>query len=215
MRERDIARLQTIGWLLAFYMLIAWSIAPAEEPPVERIEEIALNLPVHVGAIMQMPTEALAQPEPWELWLQETLGASDYTVELAAAISGSEAITGLPEEQRADFAALTCAVLYKESRLRHTENGKVKRGDGGKAIGVGQIHRSPWQKHYSEGLGRDVNLDLLADNVLVCQLLLIRGGWNVLPVKQVASYYNTGRRGASNGYGTLVAELWNEIKESE
>jgi len=217
-RRLRVMRSLCVVALFAVFALLALIVRGHATDVDARMVELELQLPRFESGIMAMATDALAveQPEPWELWLTDTLGISDYVILLAAAISGNAAIMSLPVDQRADFAALNCAVLYKESHMRHfTDGGGVKRGDGGRAIGIGQIHRSPWQRYYSDELGREIDLDLLADNVEVSAWLLIRSGWNELPVEQVASYYNTGKRGSSNDYGTLVAELYEEIRNAE
>lgn len=82
-------------------------------------------------------------------------------------------------EYASEYTGVAECVLYGlgyvESRNQHYDaDGSVKRGDGGKARGWGQIHHSPWEAWASEQLERDVDLDVLQDNVLVAALIIKR-----------------------------------------
>jgi hypothetical protein len=152
-------------------------------------------------------------PDPWSLWLADSVPTDNgYMPEtLYNAINDAVEFTGV------DGAAL-CATLFAESRLCHYRNKKVIRGDHGKAIGMAQIHRSPWQKYYSFnpefGEKRKVDLDELYDNVMVCALILKRGGYDATDQKaqqHAFGYYNTGHECVTR-YSLAVNRLANEIR---
>lgn len=143
--------------------------------------------------------------EPWYPWLMRR----DHSDGLAEAVR--DAAYG------ADVSgAAILATLWHESRLMHVGgDGRVKRGDGGRAIGIGQVHRDPWEAHFTKETGVEFDLDEMYDNVLACALILKRGGWEpgVRVCKQEAySYYNTGRRGVVTGYGRRVHRTEQEIE---
>ncbi len=163
------------------------------------------------------PPSVEAEPEPpapWFTWLETKLDTDAYWVNLCIAIDDATDLVDEPD--RADFAAAICATLWQESGCKHySKSGKVKRGDGGRAIGAAQVHRSPWQKHYTEILERDIDLDYLHDNIEICARLLLRGGWGDAPNKEVFTYYNSGDRGWVNGYGRSVNALYEKIRSYE
>ena len=136
--------------------------------------------------------------EPWRrfiMYLAPTdAGYMHATLEraIADAVARPHAIVDAPA---------ICAVLLQESGLRHTDRqGRIVKGDGGRAIGIGQIHRKPWEKYYSFSPEfyewRAVRLDDLYDNVAVCALIIARGGWQADDTESqlhAYAYYNSGK----------------------
>lgn len=171
------------------------------------------------------PDEA---PPAWWAWLRAHPPAdgacaplpSDGFCELAAAIAAAALASGVDGEA-------ILAVLNSESGVQHYRKGKVLRGDGGRAIGIGQVHRKPWESYYShnaaEGVLRAIRLERLDDNVLVCALILKRGGWrageDAAQARLAAyAYYNSGRDwneapAAAQRYATVVDGLERIIRE--
>lgn len=177
---------------------------------------LVLLLPSSCGA----STEGF-EPDPddpgWVYWMAARNDWSEaeewYFRQLVESVKDASEATGVSCE------ALV-AVLDKEASLRHytcdTKSCSVKTGDGGDAIGIGQIHRSPWQKFYSKELGRAVYLDDLHDNVEVCARILLRGGWTAddpTAQKRAYGYYNTGKSGVINRYARTVYSRVLEVKE--
>jgi len=167
-----------------------------------------------LGKLVVSPAYPPLEDEPWHLWLMGHL----HEPGLADAVQAAQIATDI------DGAAIL-ATLWHECRLRHTfADGSTRLGDrrvrpDGKvvwlAIGVGQVHRSPWEKHFSDELGYKLSLDDLSDNVLVCALIIKRGGWEKSDgtSKQMAySYYNTGKRGIVTRYGQKVHGTQVEIE---
>ena len=115
--------------------------------------------------------------------------------------------------------AFLLAVGKLESHNQHyTPGGAVKRGDGGRAIGWGQVHRSPWQKWAAGELDREIDLDVLEDNVLVAAMILQRGGYDAADEatwEPAAAYYNTGKHLKSTSYSRAVMKQYAMIKDGE
>ena len=82
-------------------------------------------------------------------------------------------------------------------------------GDGGRAIGWGQIHTSPWRKWASKELERPVDLHDLEDNVLVAALILEYSGYHDDELTAYAKY--NGGPNPNYRYGRMVARLVEEI----
>lgn len=189
------------------------------------------------GEARKAGTETSPTTEPsWQAWVQlaaPEYESLDYPAELIDAIARAEAATGVS-------GSAIAAVLYKETGLAHYRVGsrggalpdlRVVKGDNGRAIGAGQVHRCKgmdWQRYYSFNLGepgcsnRQFNLDDLADNVEVCARILKRGGWKAgdVPAQYEAyAYYNSGVRGdkapqASQRYAAEVRSLQLAIARS-
>jgi len=111
------------------------------------------------------------------------------------------------------------AIGHVESRNNHYDaDGNVQRGDNGRAIGWGQVHRCPWQNWASEQIGLPVNLDDLLDNVTVCGMILLRGGYDIdddTTWEPAAAYYNTGKHLNSTSYSRAVMKQLAMIKDGE
>lgn len=109
------------------------------------------------------------------------------------------------------------AVLWTESRCQHWDGYAIRRGDSGRAIGIGQVHRDPWEKHCREQFGEQFDLRRLDDNVAAAAYLIFeRGGWKSGDEQAQLSaltYYNTGKRSSlPNGYARQVHKLYREIR---
>jgi hypothetical protein len=122
-------------------------------------------------------------------------------------------------ESKGVAGAFLLAIGELESHNQHhTPGGSVKRGDGGRAIGWGQVHRSPWQKWAADGLEREVDLDDLEDNVLVAAMILLRGGYDPDDPETygpAAAYYNTGKHLDSTSYSRRALRVLAEIEDGE
>lgn len=172
--------------------------------------------------------EEEAMPEPgWTSWCakngvpESSIDAIDKVVHELQYLLADEAIAGTAA--RATARPINCepealvAVLWTESRCRHWDGYTIRRGDSGRAIGIGQVHEDPWQKHCREQFGEQFDLRRLDDNVAACAYLLFeRGGWKAGDEQaqlKALTYYNTGKRSSlPNGYAKRVHKLYREIK---
>lgn len=169
----------------------------------------------------QNPYEDEEHNSEWMLWMlnhhEWHPWEYDYYYRLVDAVKDASDATGVSAEA-------IVATLTQESGMRHyKKDGKVQRGDWSAkyqvwmARGVAQIHQSPWCRHFTKELGRDIDLDDLHDNVEVCARLLLRGGWDTNPL-EAYGYYNSGQRGFVNRYARSVASIEKDIllyKENE
>jgi len=81
-------------------------------------------------------------------------------------------VTAAAESQNLSESWLYAVGEVESNNEHYYTDGTVKRGDGGRARGWGQIHLSPWQQWAADELERDVDLDVLEDNVMVCAMIL-------------------------------------------
>ena len=169
---------------------------------------LPLLLCLALSCSAQDPYEDYKTDDEWAYWMLHRTDwhpwECNYFYELVGSIKDASEATGVAPEA-------IVATLVQESGLRHyRKDGKVKRGDRGAARGAGQIHQSPWKKHFTEELGREIDLDDLRDNVEVCARLLLRGGWLDNPLTAYG-YYNSGQRGYVNKYARNVASIEKNI----
>ena len=179
----------------------------------------SLAQPDHAPLIIGEPPTIVAllvdEPEPdtppipvWES-AASSMGVGDDEIAAIRAGSVAKNVAG----------AFLLAVGHVESHNQHYRtDGTVKRGDNGRAIGWGQVHRSPWQKWAAKELEREVDLDDLNDNVLVAAMILLRGGYIADDTDTwgpAAAYYNTGKHLNSTRYSREVLRVLAEIQGDE
>lgn len=119
-------------------------------------------------------TEAIKPSKQWTAWAKQKkdwTGNTPCFEEFIAAVDRAHALTEIPH-------SAILAVLWQESGfVQYKAADRLYTGDGGRAKGIGQIHTSPWQKHFTNELGYNIDLANLTDNIEVCARLLLRGNW--------------------------------------
>ncbi len=160
--------------------------------------------------------EDAMQTPAWEQWCEAKRVDAVVISAIEREADYWEAL--LPDERDGFDAAALVAVLWHETRCRHWDGDRILCGDGGRAIGIGQVHRDPWERHFREEYDASFDLRCMSDNLIAVWNLLVRGGWQEgdeqAQLKALA-FYNTGKRTLPNGYARRVHATYREIKAYE
>lgn len=121
---------------------------------------------VVLWSILGLAAQPSANDDPpqWELWLAEQ-NVEQHIIDSIRVVS---ILTGIDP---VDLAAIG----HVESNNHHyRSDGTVKRGDGGAAIGWGQVHRSPWQSYFRDELDKPhLDLDYPEHNIFIAAHILL------------------------------------------
>lgn len=105
------------------------------------------------------------------------------------------------------------SIAFHESSLFHTENSKVKLGDGGKSVGLMQL-KSIWTKYCRKHLDKpEMSRYNLADNVRMAAEVLIYSGYFEDRMRALGKY-NGGHK-PYMPYARKVDKTAREIKNHE